>query len=154
MNMTTNRTIQNINKPFSHCIIRQRLTSCQIMLILRDLWLTDWLTDWLTYTFSQNRELLLDERILRIATSYCSTNEFSESRLSYWVCLWRRRPFDVGRRRRRFSTLNFDDYRSKIHRIMGGNLLRGVAIVFSYSSLVYKPSSSSGFGLSSRQSIS
>ena len=28
----------------------------------------DWLTDWLIDAFSQNRELLLDERILGIAT--------------------------------------------------------------------------------------
>ena len=40
--------------------------------------MTDWLTDWLTDTFSQNRELLLDQRILGIAT------------------LPRRRPFEFG----------------------------------------------------------
>ena len=48
-------------------------------------WLTEWLTDWMML-------------FLRIA-SYCLTNKFSESRLCrvvlYWVCTWRRRPFDV-----------------------------------------------------------
>ena len=38
-----------------------------IKMVIYD-WLTDCLTDWLNDAFSQNRELLLDERILGIAT--------------------------------------------------------------------------------------
>ena len=53
-------------------------------------WLTDWSTDWLTdWHFSSESRFIA--RQTNSQNRYCAAS-------CYWVCMWRRRPVDVGRR--------------------------------------------------------